>query len=419
MAQHTKPLDSVLIKPAGPDCNLACLYCFYLEKERMFPEPRVHRMNAEVLEALVRQMMTRGGENVSFGWQGGEPTLMGVDFFKQAVEFEKRYGRDGQVVGNGLQTNGWLIDRQWCEFLKEARFLVGLSLDGPQHVHDHYRVTRGGGPTWQRVTEAARMMLDAGVEVNALTVLNEYSARFPDEIYDFHKEIGLTYMQFIPCLEHDPDDPTRVASFSLQPGQYGDFLCRLFDRWFDDFEDGQPTTFIRWFDSLFATYVGVRPPECTLFTECGNYVVVEHNGDVFACDFYVDEQWKLGNLLESDLAAMLNSPLQARFGRRKAALPHTCHLCDWQSHCRGGCPKERWGHTSGEKLAYFCEGYKMFFAHADSRFRTLGEAWLDERNQPSTIPKISEEFTDSPGKPSRNDPCPCGSGKKYKRCCGR
>lgn len=419
VAAQVRQLDSVLIKPAGPDCNMACRYCFYLDKARLFKEQRVHRMSAAVLEATVSQVMSQGGATVSLGWQGGEPTLMGVGFFEQAVELEKRHGRDGQAVGNALQTNGLLIDHDWCRLLRAARFLVGLSLDGPAHVHDHYRVTGGGAPTWQHVVEVAKRMLDGGVQVNALTVLNDYSARFPREIYGFLKECGLGHMQFIPCLERDPDDATRVAPFSVGPAQFGTFLCEVFDCWLDDFRDGRPTTFVRWFESVFATYVGVSPPECTLLAECGNYVVIEHNGDVFACDFFVSDEWKLGNVLADNLTEMLNSPRQVRFGARKAALPRACQTCRWLAHCRGGCPKERSGHTSGESLSYFCEAYKMFFEHADGRLRKIAEAWRREQSESSAAGAMSSARAAAAGRTGRNEPCPCGSGKKFKRCCGK
>lgn len=419
MQQLTKQLDSVLIKPAGPDCNLACRYCFYLEKEQLFPDSAIHRMSAAVLEATIRQVMTQSAANLSFGWQGGEPTLMGVGFFEEAVELEKKYGRRGQIVGNGLQTNGLLIDRRWCRFLREARFLVGLSLDGPAHVHDHYRVTRGGQPTWKHVTDALKRMLDTGVEVNALTVLNNYSARFPREIYEFLKDSGLSYMQFIPCFECDPHNPTRVAPFSVNPEQLGTFLCEVFDCWLGDFRDGRPTTSIRWVESVFATYVGLPPPECTLLEECGNYVVVEHNGDVFACDFFVEDEWRLGSVLDGNLADMLNSPRQDQFGRRKAELPRACQVCRWLAHCRGGCPRQRWCHPAGEGLSYFCDAYKMFFSHADSHLRQIAKSWLREQNElavatPGPVARAARR-----GKVGRNEPCPCGSGEKYKRCCGR
>ncbi|MBU0639037.1 MAG: anaerobic sulfatase maturase [Planctomycetes bacterium] len=418
MGHLTKPLDSVLIKPAGPDCNSACRYCFYLDKGRLFPEQVVHRMSAAVLEATVKQVMTGGPTNVSFGWQGGEPTLMGVPFFEQALEFERRYGRSGQTVGNGLQTNGLLIDDEWCRLLRAACFLVGLSLDGPRHVHNHYRVSRGGQPTWQRVIDAARRMLDSGVEVNALTVVNEYSARFPREVYALLKETGLVHMQFIPCLEPDPVDAARPAPFSVTPAQFGEFLCTIFDCWRDDFRSGQPTTFVRWFDSVFATYVGVRPPECTLLSECGTYVVIEHNGEVFACDFYVAQAWRLGNVLNSNLADLLNSSRQADFGRRKSALPQACQACRWLVHCRGGCPKERWGQPGAPSLSYFCSAYQQFFAHADAHLRELAEQWQQRQNKPAGLPDAVMSAATAP-RLGRNDPCPCGSGRKYKRCCGR
>ncbi len=414
MPNFRKPLNSVLVKVAGPDCNMACRYCFYLEKAEMFPSAGPRRMSRTVLEALIRQVMADGGAQVAFGWQGGEPTLMGAAFFEEVVRLEKRWGRAGQTVGNGLQTNGLRIDDAWCRVLREGRFLVGLSLDGPAHVHDHYRVTAGGQGTWERVDRARRRLLDAGVEVNALTVVSDYSARCAREIYEFHKENGLTFMQFIPCVEPDPRTRGRPADFSVAPRAYGEFLCELFDCWTADFEDGCATTSVRWFDSVFATYVDVAAPECTLLGECGTYVVIEHNGDVFSCDFFVEDRWRLGNVREGRLIEMLNSPRQAEFGRRKAALPHACQACPWLAHCRGGCPKERWGNPADAKLSYLCDGYKLFFSHADARLRELAKRWRREHAAP-TVTRLAPE---APAEAGRNDPCPCGSGRKYKRCCG-
>jgi uncharacterized protein len=371
-------------------------------------------MDAAVLEATVRQVLHAGAAEVSFGWQGGEPTLMGVPFFERAVELQRRYGRPGQTVGNGLQTNGLLIDERWCRLLRASRFLVGLSLDGPQHVHDHYRLARGGQLTWQRVTEAARRLLDAGVEVNALVVVTDYSAAYAQEIYAFLRDAGLRHMQFIPCLERDPAAGAPSA-FSVSPERLGAFFCELFDAWRADFRHGNPTTFLRWFESVFATYVGVRAPECTLLSECGNYLVVEHNGDVFACDFYVEPEWKLGNVLSGSLADMLNSPQQARFGRRKATLAATCQTCRWLAHCRGGCPRERWSESVTSRL---CEAYRSFFAHADPVFRELAAAW--RLRAAPLASAIQDGATDLRlHGAARNTRCPCGSGAKYKHCCGR
>ena len=414
-----KPLNSVLIKPAGPDCNMACTYCFYLEKAALFPTTPVHRMTDEILRATVRQVMQQGEDNVSFGWQGGEPTLMGLEFFEKAVNYQARYGRPGQVVGNGLQTNGILINRDWARFLHDARFLVGLSIDGPQHVHDHYRRMRGGQPSWETVARARDLMLEEGVEVNALTVVSDYSARFAREIYEYHKRNGLRYMQFIPCVEPDPRDPSRAAPFSVSAEAYGRFLIEVFDLWKADFRYGQPTTFVRWFDSLFFTYVGLPPPECTLLRECGVYVVIEHNGDVYSCDFFVEPRWKLGNVLQDRLIDLLNSERQLEFGRVKMDLPEECRSCPWLQHCWGGCPKDRQRDPRDHGVNHFCKSYKMFFEHADRHFRRLAEEWMQQQ-------RASAQHTEPPPKKisvktrvGRNDPCPCGSGKKYKNCCGR
>ncbi|MBM3310321.1 MAG: anaerobic sulfatase maturase [Candidatus Aminicenantes bacterium] len=371
-----KRLTSLLVKPAGPDCNLACSYCFYRDKSAVFPETLVHRMSGEVLEATMRQLFDQSGPSVSVGWQGGEPTLMGLPFFEKAVELQIRFGR-GKSVGNGLQTNGLLLDRTWAKFLREYHVLVGLSLDGPEHVHDRYRLKSGGQSTWREVVDRAGMLLDEGVETNALVVVNDYSVRFPEEVYEFHKSLGLVHMQFIPCVEADPADPSRGASFSAPGEAFGDFLVKLFDLWRADFRDGEPTTFVRFFDSLFFLYVDREPPECTLLPECGTYLVVEHNGDVYACDFFVEPAWKLGHVLDGKLIHMLNSARQAEFGRGKSRLPGPCRACPWLRICRGGCPKDRLRDPGDGGLSHFCAGLKKFFAHADPHFRALAAAWKE------------------------------------------
>jgi uncharacterized protein len=376
-----KPLTSVLIKPAGPDCNLNCAYCFYLQKSALFPEQKTHRMSEEILKETVKQVMRQGGNQVSFGWQGGEPTLMGRGFFDLAAQYQARFGRAGQVVGNGLQTNGILIDESWASFLRDARFLVGLSLDGPQHVHDRYRRFKSGQPSWERVVHARDLLLNTGVEVNALVVVTDYSARFAREIYRFHKENGLAHMQFIPCIEADPTGSGTIAPYSVSPEAYGNFLCELFDLWINDFRYDQPTTFVRWFDSVFYTYVELPAPECTLLEICGDYLVVEHNGDVFSCDFFVAPEWCLGNVMTSALSDLLNLPLQNSFGTIKAQLPKECYECLWLKHCRGGCPKERERNPDDCGLCYSCESYKMFFSYADDRLRKLADRWREKQAQ--------------------------------------
>jgi len=411
-----KQLNNILVKPAGPDCNLACRYCFYYCKHELFPGGNPHRMSLEVLEEMLRQLLGQSSGDVSIGWQGGEPTLMGLDFFRRAVELEQRFGR-GQVMGNGIQTNGMLLDRDWAAFFREYNFLVGLSIDGPEHVHDHYRRTAGDRGSWAKVFDTARLLLDAGVAVNALSVVNEYSARHALETYDFLKENGLTYMQFIPCVETHEIQTSTVKDFSVTPDAYGSFLCAIFDRWIGDFHEGVPDVSVRFFDSVFYHYVGMHPPDCTLLEECGTYVVVEHNADVYSCDFFVGESWLLGNLMEKDLAVMLNSPRQLEFGRIKSALHEDCIACPWLAYCRGGCPKDRHGAYHENNRNYLCEAYRIFFEHADPVFTELAAHWKARRNEEAKR-ESAKRIAAAGVRPGRNDPCPCGSGLKYKKCCG-
>lgn len=335
-------------------------------------------MSEATLKEMVRQIMQQAGSYVSFAWQGGEPTLMGLPFFEKAVAFQQMYGRN-QSVGNGLQTNGTLIDDNWAAFFKKYNFLVGLSLDGPEHIHDKYRLLKGGQGSWSKVQDTARRLINSGVEVNALTVLNSYSAQFPEEIYTYHKSLNLTFMQFIPCLEAENDDKSTPAPYSVTPEQYGSFLTKLFDLWLADFDGIRATSSIRFFDSVFHSYVGLAAPQCTLAHECGVYVVIEHNGDVYSCDFYVEPNWKLGNIKENKIVEMLNSEKQTGFGKIKSVLPTECRTCQWRIRCRGGCPKDRTISRPDSELNYFCESYKMFFSHADAKLRTLAQAWKKEQ----------------------------------------
>ena len=261
MVQKHRPLTSVLVKPSGPDCNLDCTYCFYLSKDKLFPETKSHPMSAEIQEEMIRQIMQQSGDAVSIGWQGGEPALMGLDFYKRVIELEMKYGH-GQYVGNGFQTNGILLDRDWARFFKKYDWLIGLSLDGPEHIHDRYRMDKGHHKTWRTVEDKAKMLLEEGVAVNAMCCITDYSSECAEELYNYYKGLGLTWMQFIPVVESDPNDSTVVAPFSLTAEKYGQFLITLFDLWLADFKDGVPTTSIRHFESVFHGYVITRdiPP---------------------------------------------------------------------------------------------------------------------------------------------------------------
>ncbi len=315
-------------------------YCFYLEKEALFHETKVHQMSPEIQEEMIRQVMQQSGDSVSFVWQGGEPALMGFGFYKRAIELEKKYGHD-QSVGNGFQTNGILLDREWARFFKEYDWLIGLSLDGPQHIHDRYRLDKGQRPTWEKVERVARMLLEEGVAVNAMCCITDYSSYFAEELYNYYKNIGLTWMQFIPIVETDKEDRTRAASFSLTDEKYGHFLVKLFDLWYNDIVDGVATTSVRDFDSLFHHYVGFDPPECIQQKECGTYVVIEHNGNVYSCDFFVEPRHRLGNIRHNRIIDMLNSKKQDDFGKAKSLLPRKCKQCLWYHQCYGGCIKDR------------------------------------------------------------------------------
>ena len=304
--------------------------------------------------------------------------MMGLPFFRKVVEFQEKYGY-GKSVGNGLQTNGILLNNEWAKFLSDYNFLVGISLDGPEHIHDHYRFNKKGKGTWRKVYDKAKLLLDAGVDTNALVVVNDYSVNYPEEIYNFHKEAGLNFMQFIPCVESDNIDKNVLAPYSVSAEKYGEFLVRMFDLWYSDIKEGVAETSVRYFDSVFHNYVGLEAPDCTLAKECGSYLVIEHNGDVFACDFFVEDNWKLGNVNENRLDDMLNSPRQEEFGKLKSAVPEECVSCKWLKKCRGGCTKDRIRDVRDNGSNHFCESYKIFFEHADAKLIGLAEQW--KRNQ--------------------------------------
>ena len=433
-----RELTSILIKPAGPDCNMACTYCFYSGKKDLFGDSPKHRMSGEVLTEMIRQFLGQAGSEAIFTWQGGEPTLMGLEFFQHAVELQQRYGC-GLTVGNAFQTNGLLLDKKWASFLRKYRFLVGLSIDGPAHVHDRYRRDHSGRGTRARVADRATLLLDSGVEVNALAVVNDYSVRFAEEIYGSFKDLGLTHMQFTPCVETIGGRGGTPAPFSTGSEDYGRFLCTLFDLWIGDFKNGLSTTSIRLFESLLFSFAGMQPLLCTLARTCGDYVVVEHNGGVYACDFFVTPQWRLGDIMTESLSRMFDSARRREFGECKADLPALCRECVYLACCNGGCPKDRI-HTGGrERMNHLCEGTMIFLDHARAKIEELVRKAMQRRREAVEKGLPAEETRRdtgdgtggtyahrtplpgmrSGGKPGRNDPCPCGSGLKYKKCCGK
>jgi len=372
----THHFPTVLIKPAGPDCNLACRYCFYSPKAALYPDTTRHRMSPETLERFLSEYLPVAGLNPTFGWQGGEPTLMGLDFFRKAVSLQRRLGQDGQVVGNGLQTNGALIDREWAGFVARWKFLVGISLDGPAEVHNRYRVNHGGQPSLDLILKGLRHLQRQGAEFNALVMVTSYSAPRADEVWDFLVGLGVRHLQFIPCVEADPQTG-ELSEFTVSPDAYGDFLCRAYDRWV---ADDAPNVFVRDFDDLLHQYVRGTSPTCLFQERCGSYFVLEHNGDVYACDFFVEPEWRLGNVMKTPLTELVSGPLFGQFADRKAELGETCQACEWVSLCHGACPRHRLfrgGQISDP--SYLCAGYKQLFAHTKPAMEQLVEELRPQR----------------------------------------
>jgi len=343
-------------------------------------------MSDEVLEKLVKDYMQLRFSLAGFAWQGGEPTLMGLDFYKKVVELQKKYGSPGQEVGNSLQTNAILLNDEWCRFLHDSKFLVGISIDGPKELHDYYRLDHSGSGTFDRVTRAIQACKKYKVEFNTLTLLNNKNAEHPDQLFDFFIENGVKFLQFIPCVETDPATG-KIADFSITPQQYGEFQCRIFDRWY---EYGPTNLSIRDFDSILSYCVHGKHTICTFDKQCSQYIVIEHTGDVFTCDFFVEPKWRLGNIFETPIEKLAAGSKKRAFGRAKQNLCNKCLLCRHLAICRGGCMKDRvpavcHSERSEESLlssgkhnfsreSYFCESYKRFFDYAMPRFMQIAAA---------------------------------------------
>ncbi len=423
----------VLAKPIGPICNLDCKYCFYLEKESLYPQVDKWAMQPEVLESYIRQYIeAHDTPVVNFAWQGGEPTLLGVDYFHRVVDFEKKYA-NGKRIANAFQTNGVLLNDVWAEFFREFQFLIGISIDGPRELHDAYRVDKGGQPTFDRVMRGMETLKRHNVEFNTLTTVHRANADSPLEVYRFLKANGSGFMQFIPIVERvaqqvtsdglrliSPDfaGPAKVAPWSVEPRQFGRFLCAIFDEWV---RKDVGRTFVQLFDVSLELWSGMEASLCIFRKTCGAALAVEHCGDVYSCDHFVYPENRLGNIMESPLASLVGSTQQQHFGEAKeTTLPKYCRECDVRFACNGECPKHRFLTTpDGEPgLNYLCAGYKTFFHHVDPYMRFMA-AELAAQRAPANVMRwvAAQEAGEKQGKVGRNDPCPCGSGKKFKQCC--
>lgn len=369
---------SLLVKPASADCNLRCRYCFYLDHCDFYPDSRHHRMSEETLEQMVRTYMKTPQPQYSFGWQGGEPTLMGLDFFRKAVEFQQRHGSSGASVGNGLQTNGTLITDEMARFFAHYHFLAGVSLDGPEDIHDKYRLTIDDRGSHADVLRGLERLRTHGVEFNILTLVSESNVKQARRVYEYLCDRDFLFHQYIPCVEPAPEG--GVLPFSISGEQWGEFMCTIFDLWYDG--DTRRVS-VRLFDSILALLLDGIRNVCHFGANCCQYFVVEHNGDIYPCDFFVETPLYLGNIHQTSWADLQRSPAYRQFGALKRKWHPDCAECEFGWICRGDCLKNRlW--TSGADprgMSHLCQGWKMFFAHTLSRFKQLAKEVMDERRR--------------------------------------
>lgn len=394
-----KPLY-VMLKPAGAHCNLACKYCYYQEKNKLYPTAQRHLMSDEMLEQFTREYIEAQTMNqVLFTWHGGEPLLRSIDFYRKALSLQQKYA-GGRRIDNVIQTNGTLLTDEWCEFFAQNHWLVGISIDGPQPDHDHYRLTAAGKPSWKKVMQGIKLLKKHGVEWNAMAVVNAYNANHPLEFYRFFKENGCQFLQFTPIVERltRHEDGRTLASLadkneiplseaSVAPEQWGYFLCAIFDEWV---RKDVGKIFVEIFDCTLANWMGISPGICAYSKECGHAGVMEHNGDVYSCDHFVFPEYKLGNIRDHSLIDMLYGEQQQEFSRLKhSSLPRQCKECDMEFACHGECPKNRFmkDKYGDSGLNYLCPGYYHYYQHVAPYMDYMKQELMSQR-PPSNIMKV-------------------------------
>jgi uncharacterized protein len=407
----------IFTKPVGAVCNLGCSYCYYLEKEHLYSKSDSIRMSDEVLEAYIVQHINASPDPViQFSWHGGEPTVLGLDYFHKIVKVQRKYKPPKKRIVNGIQTNGTLLTEEWCSFLAKEGFSVGLSLDGPREIHDKYRLTKHGKPTHKQAMRGYHFLRQHGITPDILCVVNAYNVQYPMQVYDFFKEIKAQYIGFLPLVEQAPGEKDGVSRITVPAEAFGEFLCMIFDEW-QDHDIGRVNVQI--FEEAAKIAFDQHHTLCIFRQTCGDVPVIEYNGDFFSCDHFVDAAHHLGNIRDTHLTELLESPEQKAFGQKKLnTLPHYCRVCEVLAMCNGECPKNRFIRTpDGEDgLNYLCAGYKRFFNHVRPFVNQLGSLWREqtlEQEASHTEVRANRART----KTGRNDPCPCGSGKKYKKCC--
>ncbi len=407
----------VFAKPIGSLCNLDCRYCYYLQTERLYPNRESFRMADDCLEQYIEQHIEAcPDEVIRFSWHGGEPLMLGLDYFRKIVALQRKHQPSNQRIANGIQTNGTLLNEQWCRFLAEEGFAVGLSLDGPTEMHDRYRVTKDGQPTHEQAMRRYKLLQKHRVYTDILCVVNADNVRRPAEVYRFFKQIEAPYVSFLPLVEPRPDTETGVSPLSVPAETWGDFLCTIFDEWVSE-DIGRIKVQI--FEEAARTAFGQEHSLCIFRLTCGDIPVVEHNGDFFSCDHFVDAEHRLGNIRQTPLVELLESPVQKAFGQAKLdTLPDYCRVCDVRTMCNGECPKNRFCRTPDGQagLNYLCSGYKRFFTHCRPFVSQVAAQWRRQSlEQP--VPPAPVAGSRTGHEVGRNDPCPCGSGLKYKKCC--
>ncbi len=434
----------VMAKPIGPTCNLDCEYCYYLHKEELYPQGERWTMPDETLESFIRQyidVQPAGAPEITFAWQGGEPTLLGIEFFRKAVSIQERLAPPRSKIVNTLQTNGVLLDDPWCEFFREQGFLIGLSIDGPAELHDTYRYDKQRRPTFTKVLRALTLLKKHQVEFNVLVVVNRKNGNHGRRVYTYLRDNAVKFLQFIPIVERrgtgahaepfrSPAGPSSssleplVSSRSVLPEQFGDFLIAVFDEWV---QRDVGKVFVQIVDQALSAWVGVEPSLCVFRRQCGRALAIEHNGDLYSCDHFVDPEYKLGNIHDLPIVELASSERQRGFGAAKeTTLPRYCRECEVRFVCNGECPKNRFIETpDGEQgLNYLCAGYRKFFSHIDPAMKMMAAEILAQRPAANVMQRLrairkpkSAATYGSPAQPGRNDPCHCGSGRKFKKCC--
>jgi uncharacterized protein len=454
MASTIQPFN-IMCKPVCGICNLDCSYCYYTAKPReLYPGPRKFLMPDDVLEIYIRQYIEAMPVHVDFGWQGGEPLLAGKEFFRKVVGLQRRYAHGGQEIANAIQTNATLLDDEWCELLAENHFLAGVSLDGPAQWHDSFRLDKQGQPTFHRAWGGVELLRKHKVEYNVLVTLNSVNAPHAGDIYRFFVNRDIRYLQFIPILERDAEG--NVRPFSCGPDQWGQFLLDVFDQWAGR-DVGKVSE--RFIDNVLHKIIFNKAAMCCYSDRCANAHVLEYNGDLYVCDHFVYRQWKIGNITERPLVDMLADALLEQFAQLKCQLPAACRNCEFLQYCNGGCPKHHVPiGTDPARVNWFCEGYKRFYREALPELNRMAayirhgqipplkdaprptgdlaqrQAAFEAGPGPDAAIPHKQELLQAPAPavakpapipappsraPGRNDPCPCGSGRKFKKCCGR